>query len=136
MAVCWRSAHPTRSGTAATRRLRRSCRRPCDGTRRNLRPPPRPFKTKQQHIFQTHSHMRNTLETRLGLFAALTVIAAMLVLETIGTLERFQRGARLYALFNDIQDLKEGDRVKMAGVDVGRVDKIDFADQENKVRVA
>ena len=65
--------------------------------------------------------MKNSLETRLGIFVALAVIAAVLILEIVGGVERFQRGYELKALFNTIQDLKEGDRVKMAGVEVGRV---------------
>ena len=59
--------------------------------------------------------MRNTLETRLGIFVALSVIAAVLILETVGGIERFRRGYRLMAEFNNVQDLKAGDRVKMAG---------------------
>lgn len=79
--------------------------------------------------------MKNSLETRLGMFVALAVIAALIILETVGGMEMFQRGYRLHALFSNVQDLKEGDRVKMAGVDIGRVDKIGFAEKENKVRV-
>jgi len=79
--------------------------------------------------------MKNSLETRLGIFVALAVIAAVLILETIGGVERFQRGYRINAEFNNIQDLKEGDRVKMAGVEVGRVEKITLDETNNKVRV-
>src|SRR5215471_9866939 len=79
--------------------------------------------------------MRNTLETRLGIFVALAVIAAVLILEIVGGVERFQRGYELKAAFNTIQDLKEGDRVKMAGVDVGRVEKIGLDETNNKVLV-
>src|SRR5690349_5984969 len=79
--------------------------------------------------------MRNTLETRLGIFVALAVIAAVLILEIVGGVERFQRGYELKALFNTIQDLKEGDRVKMAGVEVGRVEKITLDETNNKVLV-
>lgn len=79
--------------------------------------------------------MKNTLETRLGIFVALAVIAAVLILEIVGGVERFQRGYRIKALFNTIQDLKEGDRVKMAGVEVGRVDNISLDETNNKVLV-
>src|ERR1044071_2330312 len=79
--------------------------------------------------------MRNTLETRLGIFVALAVIAAVLILEIVGGVERFERGYRLFALFNNVQDLKEGDRVKMAGVEVGRVEKISLEETNNKVLV-
>lgn len=79
--------------------------------------------------------MKNTLETRLGIFVALTVIAAVLILETVGGIERFQRGYRLHALFNNVQDLKVGDRVKMAGVEVGRIEKVELEGTNNLVLV-
>jgi phospholipid/cholesterol/gamma-HCH transport system substrate-binding protein len=79
--------------------------------------------------------MKNSLETRLGIFVALAVIAAVLILEIVGGVERFQRGYELKALFNAIQDLKEGDHVKMAGVEVGRVEKITLDETNNKVLV-
>ncbi|HLH56842.1 MAG TPA: MlaD family protein [Verrucomicrobiae bacterium] len=79
--------------------------------------------------------MKNSLETRLGIFVALAVIAAVLILEIVGGVERFQRGYELKALFNTIQDLKEGDRVKMAGVEVGRVEGITLDETNNKVLV-
>jgi phospholipid/cholesterol/gamma-HCH transport system substrate-binding protein len=68
--------------------------------------------------------MKNSLETRLGIFVALAVIAAVLIMETVGGVERFRRGSRLFADFNNVQELKKGDRVKMAGVEVGRVEDI------------
>jgi phospholipid/cholesterol/gamma-HCH transport system substrate-binding protein len=67
--------------------------------------------------------MKNTLETRLGIFAALTVIAAVIILEIIGT-DFFKRGYELHALFKNIMELKVGDQVKMAGVPIGRVEFI------------
>jgi phospholipid/cholesterol/gamma-HCH transport system substrate-binding protein len=77
--------------------------------------------------------MKNTLETRLGLFTALIVIAAVLILETLGGLENLRHGKRVRSLFNTVQELKVGDRVKMAGVEIGRVEKIRLV--ENKVEV-
>src|SRR6267378_2377793 len=77
--------------------------------------------------------MKNTLETRLGIFVALAVIAAVLILETVGGVERFRRGYRLNALFNNVQELKVGDRVKMAGVEIGRVQNLTLTN--NKVLV-
>src|SRR3954467_4616357 len=79
--------------------------------------------------------MRNSLETRLGIFVALAVIAAVLILETVGGVERFRRGYHLNAEFNNIQDLKVGDRVKIAGVEVGRVERIGLDETNNKVRI-
>jgi len=78
--------------------------------------------------------MKNTLETRLGIFVALIVIAAVLVIETVGGPEWFKRGYRVHALFDTAQELKIGDRVKMAGVEVGRVEQISLS--ESKVNVS
>jgi phospholipid/cholesterol/gamma-HCH transport system substrate-binding protein len=77
--------------------------------------------------------MKNTLETRLGLFVALAVLAAAIILEMVGGIDEFRRGKHVIALFNNVQDLKVGDRVKMAGVEVGRVQDIQLTN--NKVMV-
>ena len=77
--------------------------------------------------------MRNTLETRIGLFVAITVLAAAIILERVGSFEALQQGRQVKALFSEIQDLKIGDRVKMAGVEVGRVQSIQLTN--NKVMV-
>ncbi len=77
--------------------------------------------------------MKNSLETRLGLFVALVMLATFFVLAMIGGLEKFQRGLHVNALFNGVQELKVGDRVKMAGVEVGKVEDIELTD--NKVKV-
>ena len=77
--------------------------------------------------------MKDTLETRLGIFFALAFIAAVLLMEMLGSFDFFKRGVRIRALFNAVQELKEGDPVKMAGVQIGRVEKIDL--KENKVDV-
>jgi phospholipid/cholesterol/gamma-HCH transport system substrate-binding protein len=77
--------------------------------------------------------MKNSLETKLGIFVAITVIAALLIIETLGSADLFSRGYRVSAQFDSAQDLKVGDRVRMAGVEIGKVDKIALAD--NKVNV-
>jgi len=77
--------------------------------------------------------MKNTLETRLGLFVALIVIAAFFIMFIVGGFDRFQRGLHLQALFNTAQELKIGDRVKMAGVEIGKVEAITLT--TNKVMV-
>src|SRR5437016_4487617 len=61
--------------------------------------------------------MKNTLETRLGIFVALAVIAAVLIMDTLGGIELFKRGYHLHADFKNVQELKVGDRVKMGGVE-------------------
>lgn len=77
--------------------------------------------------------MKNTLETRLGIFFALALIAGVVILEIAGTRDLWSKGYRVLAHFDNIQELKEGDPVKMAGVDVGHVEKIQLA--TNKVEV-
>src|ERR1051325_11249313 len=79
--------------------------------------------------------MKNTLETRLGLFVALIMLAAFFVLVIVGGVEKFQRGLHLHALFNGVQELKVGDRVKLAGVEIGKVERIMADYTNNKVRV-
>jgi phospholipid/cholesterol/gamma-HCH transport system substrate-binding protein len=78
--------------------------------------------------------MRNTLETRLGMFFAMGLLALVLIFELIGGVDFFHRGVRVRTRFNSIQELRVGDPVKMAGVQIGRVSAISLAD--NKVEVA
>ncbi|MBM3881328.1 MAG: MCE family protein [Verrucomicrobia bacterium] len=70
--------------------------------------------------------MRNTLETRLGIFFAVALIAAAVILEMIGGLEFLRGGLTLQARFANVQELKVGDPVKMAGKPIGRVQEIRF----------
>lgn len=77
--------------------------------------------------------MKNSLETKLGFFVAITVCAAVLIIETLGSADLFSRGTHVSALFDTVQDLKIGDRVKMAGVEIGRVEKIELADEKVSV---
>ncbi len=78
--------------------------------------------------------MKNTsLETKLGMFVALVVVAALVLLEMAGGTDLFKKGYRLHGLFNTAQELKIGDPVKMAGVPIGKVEKIGF--DQGKVKV-
>ena len=77
--------------------------------------------------------MKNSLETRLGIFVILVVLAAWAIMETLGGLQMFHGGYHVSALFNTAQDLKVGDNVKMAGVEIGRVETI--ALDNGKVRI-
>ena len=52
---------------------------------------------------------------------------AVVILEVLGGAPFLKRGYRLHALFHNVQDLKVGDPVKMAGVQIGRV-RIDGED--------
>jgi phospholipid/cholesterol/gamma-HCH transport system substrate-binding protein len=77
--------------------------------------------------------MKNSLETKLGTFVILVVLAAWAIMETLGGLQMFQSGYRVTAMFNSAQDLKIGDNVKMAGVEIGRVEKIALTNQSVNV---
>lgn len=77
--------------------------------------------------------MKNSLESKLGMFVALAVVAGVVIIEMLGGPEHFMRGYRLFALFNNVQELKVGDRVKMAGVEVGRVERIELQDEKARV---
>ncbi|MGB7749219.1 MAG: MlaD family protein [Verrucomicrobiia bacterium] len=77
--------------------------------------------------------MKNSLETRLGIFVILAVFAAWAIIETLGGMESFRGGYRVSALFNTVQDLKAGNSVKMAGVEIGRVEKIALANNKASV---
>ena len=77
--------------------------------------------------------MKSSLETKLGVFFAMVLIAAVIILEMAGGSDLFKRGYRVSGYWNNVLELKEGDLVKMAGKPVGKVEKIEFADE--KVRV-
>ncbi len=77
--------------------------------------------------------MKNSLETKLGLFVAVTAIAAVVIIEKLGSADFFTHSYHVSAQFETVQDLKVGDRVKMAGVEIGRVE--DIALTTNKVSV-
>jgi phospholipid/cholesterol/gamma-HCH transport system substrate-binding protein len=80
--------------------------------------------------------MKNTLETRLGMFVALIMVAAFLIIETLGGWgDLFGSGRHLRAQFDTVQDLKVGDAVKMAGVPIGHVETIALADNKVEVRM-
>ena len=80
--------------------------------------------------------MKNTLETRLGIFFALVVIAAFMLFELIGSGAVFARGREVRAQFSSVRDLKNGDPVKLAGVTIGRVRSIKLAGTKVEVVMA
>jgi phospholipid/cholesterol/gamma-HCH transport system substrate-binding protein len=77
--------------------------------------------------------MKNSLETKLGYFVVLAAFAAWIITETLGGITSLRGGYRVSALFNTAQDLKVGNSVKTAGVEIGRIEKI--ALEEGKVRI-
>jgi phospholipid/cholesterol/gamma-HCH transport system substrate-binding protein len=79
--------------------------------------------------------MKNSLETKLGIFVVLAVFAAWIIIETLGDVEFFHRGYHVNGLFATAQELKVGDTVKMGGIEIGRVDNIQADYTNNKVKV-
>jgi phospholipid/cholesterol/gamma-HCH transport system substrate-binding protein len=77
--------------------------------------------------------MKNTLETRLGIFFALALVVAVLILEMVGAADFFKRGYQINSSFKTAQELKKGDLVKMAGVEIGRVEGIELVASRAKV---
>ncbi|MDA7915986.1 MlaD family protein [Verrucomicrobia bacterium] len=79
--------------------------------------------------------MRNSIETRVGAFFALAVVATFILFELIGGGGGAIKGGNsIHALFGNVKELKVGDQVKMAGVEIGTVTGIGFED--SKVRVS
>jgi len=68
--------------------------------------------------------MKNTLETRLGIFFALALVVAVLLLEMVGASDWFRGGYHITGSFKNAQELKAGDLVKTAGVEIGHVKDI------------
>jgi phospholipid/cholesterol/gamma-HCH transport system substrate-binding protein len=58
------------------------------------------------------------------MFFAFAIIATLIILEFVGGFAFLKRGYHLHALFQNVQELRTGDSVKMAGVQVGRVQSI------------
>src|SRR5579885_608828 len=79
--------------------------------------------------------MKNTLESRLGMFLAVAFLAAVIIIEIIGGRDFFRPGYHIRAQFANIHELKVGDPVKMAGVPVGRVARLTLGTNDNRVDV-
>jgi phospholipid/cholesterol/gamma-HCH transport system substrate-binding protein len=58
------------------------------------------------------------------------MVAGIFVFELAGGLEYFRKGMHLHAQFHNVQDLKRGDQVKMAGVPIGYVEKLEIANDK------
>jgi phospholipid/cholesterol/gamma-HCH transport system substrate-binding protein len=77
--------------------------------------------------------MKNSLETRLGIFVVFVILASVVIVETLNGWQFLHKSVRVSALFDTIQDLKQGSDVRMAGVRIGQVDAV--AIENSKVRV-
>lgn len=72
--------------------------------------------------------MRSSLETRLGLFFALSMCVSVLLLETVGGAGFFRSGYEVTGHFDTVYELNIGDPVKLAGVRIGSVNGIELAE--------
>lgn len=77
--------------------------------------------------------MKNTLETRLGVFFALALIVAFIVMEMVGSFDFMKPGRHVRARFASVLELNAGDPVKMGGYRVGRV--VDIHPVEGQIEV-
>jgi len=77
--------------------------------------------------------MKNSLESRLGFFFALVVVAGFVLFEVSGGSRWLARGQEMRVRFKSAGDLKVGDPVKLAGVTVGRVTGIGLTGQAVEV---
>jgi phospholipid/cholesterol/gamma-HCH transport system substrate-binding protein len=66
----------------------------------------------------------------------LVILAAVVTVETLNGWNFFSHGVSASAMFETVQDLKQGDAVKMAGVQIGKVDKIEIEDGKVRVTMA
>ncbi|MBT5926508.1 MAG: MCE family protein [Verrucomicrobia bacterium] len=80
-----------------------------------------------------NNRLDGSSEAQVGLFIIVALIAAFVLMEVAGSVNFFSETVTVDTRFDNIKDLKKGDPVKVAGVQVGRVDTIAF--DSNKVRV-
>ncbi|MBI5057899.1 MAG: MCE family protein [Nitrospirae bacterium] len=74
--------------------------------------------------------MKNvSAELKVGIFAITVIIILSYMTFKVGRMPfMWEKGYKLYAEFDDASGLDERSRVKLAGVDVGIIEKIDLAD--------
>jgi len=77
---------------------------------------------------------KTSTELKVGIFAILVIIVLTYMTFKVGSLPMlWEKGYRLYVDFDDISGLDEQSRIKMAGVEIGIVEKINL--QEGKARI-
>jgi len=64
-------------------------------------------------------------QTKVGFLILAALIAAMIVVVNLGDI-RIEKGYEFYVLFDDLADLPARPMVKIAGVEVGRVTKVNL----------
>lgn len=74
--------------------------------------------------------MKESLETRIGVFVAFALVVILIILESVGGFAFFKQGYKLHAFFKNVQELKPGAEVRMAGVRVGNVSSIQLTNDQ------
>lgn len=74
--------------------------------------------------------MKESLETRIGVFVAFALVVILIILESVGGFAFFKQGYKLHAYFRNVQELKPGAEVRMAGVRVGNVSSIQLTNDQ------
>jgi phospholipid/cholesterol/gamma-HCH transport system substrate-binding protein len=73
---------------------------------------------------------------RVGFFVVLGVSALLAAVVLVGTQEGlFQSTFHVSAYFNSVEGVRAGSAVRLAGVDIGVVDKVELSPQETKVHL-
>ena len=81
--------------------------------------------------------MQNKMSNvRLGFFILVGVVAVVLAVFFVGTQQGlFHRMFRVSTYFDVVQGIRSGSAVRLAGVDIGVVDKVEVSPMNNKVRL-
>jgi len=75
-------------------------------------------------------------EVKVGAFVAVGLAVAGLVVFLIGDERRaFEKKAKYYAIFDDVQGLTRGAPIRMGGVDVGQVGEVSYGDDVKDIRL-
>ncbi len=74
--------------------------------------------------------MKGSLETRIGIFVALAMIAGILAIELAGELSFLKSGYTVRTYFDNAGELKTGDPVRLGGIPVGKVKNLGWSEQQ------
>jgi len=72
-------------------------------------------------------------ELKVGIFIAIGISILLIIIFSIGDVYLLQKGYHIKIVFNFVNGISESAPVRLAGVNVGKIDKIDiFRDKDNK----
>jgi len=71
-------------------------------------------------------------EAKVGILVFVSIICLAILLFWVGVFDIFRGGYRIYVDYPQIGGLSEGSSVRMAGVLIGKVEKIELMDKEDK----